>query len=187
MHPKNQQSQVATLQTQRLTIRPLQESDIPAVQRNFEDWETVRFLTSAVPWPYPPNGAMQWYRDVVVPGQGITNWSWAICLKESPEQLVGVIELFRDRASHRGFWLDRNFRGNGYMEEAARAVNEHAFTVLGFEKLNFDNAMGNIPSRRIKEKTGAKLIGVRPASLVDTTIKEMEHWELTKEAWLANR
>lgn len=73
------------------------------------------------------------------------------------------------------------------MEEAARAVNEHAFTVLGFEKLNFDNALGNIPSRRIKEKTGAKLICVRPASLVDTTIKEMEVWELTKEAWLANR
>jgi RimJ/RimL family protein N-acetyltransferase len=177
-------NQVPTLNTERLTLRPVKESDVPAVQKNFEDWDTVRFLNAAVPWPYPENGAAEWYKNILLPGQGESQWTWAICLKESPQQLIGVIELFREgRPSNRGFWLDRDYRGRGYMEEAANAVNEYAFMTLGFEKLYFDNALGNIASRRIKEKTGATLIRVDEAKFVDPSLTQLERWELTKESW----
>lgn len=179
---------VPTLHTERLTLRAVQRADIPAVQRNFEDWSTVRFLNSAIPWPYPENGASVWYETMLLPGQGITNWTWAICLKDSPDELIGIIELIQDsRPSNRGFWLDRNHRGNNYMAEAAAVVNDYAFNVLGFDKLIFDNAVGNVPSRKVKEKTGATFIGIVKATFVDPRITEMEHWELTKEAWQAHR
>ena len=95
------------------------------------------------------------------------------------------MELFREgRPSNRGFWLDRDYRGRGYMEEAANAVNEYAFMTIGFEKLYFDNALGNMASRRIKEKTGATLIRVvDEAKFVDPSLTQLECWELTKESW----
>jgi RimJ/RimL family protein N-acetyltransferase len=56
---------------------------------------------------------------------------------------------------------------------------------LGFEKMVLGNALGNDRSRRVKEKTGAKLIGVEPAQFVDPAYTEHELWELTKDAWKA--
>lgn len=156
-----------------------------SIQRNFKDWSTVRFLNAAVPWQYPKDGAAEWCRNIVVPGQGEFRWSWAICLRESPHQLIGVIELFREGFSNRGFWLDRDYRGHRYMEKAANAVNECAFNRLGFQKLLLDNALGNMPSRRVKDREGATLIRVAEASFVDKSIAQKEYWELTKESWQA--
>jgi RimJ/RimL family protein N-acetyltransferase len=62
-------------------------------------------------------------------------------------------------------------------------INDYAFNKLGFEKLVFANAVGNLKSRRIKEKTGAKFIGIRPSKYVDPKYKEQEIWELTKKDW----
>ena len=42
-----------TLSTPRLTLRPLQLEDAPAIQALFPQWEIVRHLASRVPWPYP--------------------------------------------------------------------------------------------------------------------------------------
>jgi RimJ/RimL family protein N-acetyltransferase len=120
--------------------------------------------------------------------QGTEKWTWAICQKEAPNDLIGVIELFREgRPSHRGFWLDRQHWGKGYMQEASDAVNEFAFTTLGFERLVFDNAVGNTRSARIKEKSNARFLGVYDAKFVDPTVTKIEHWELTKEMWLKTR
>ena len=69
------------------------------------------------------------------------------------------------------------------MTEAVEPVMNYAFDGLGFTKLIFANAVGNRKSRRIKEKTGARLIDVRPAKFVNPAYTEHEVWELTKEEW----
>ncbi len=69
------------------------------------------------------------------------------------------------------------------MQEASDAVNEFAFTTLGVERLVFDNAVGNTRSARIKEKSGARFLGVSDAKFVDPTVTKIECWELTREAW----
>lgn len=180
----HQPPEVPTLYTSRLVLRPLCESDLPAVQKNFEDYETVRYLAAVVPWPYPRDGALTWFRDIATPGQVQDHWTWAIALKEASSELIGLIELFQQaRPSNRGFWLTRSLWGRGYMSEAVEAVNDYAFDVLGFERLLLDNALGNARSARIKDKTGARLIEVVDAKFVDPSITKMERWELTKEAW----
>jgi [ribosomal protein S5]-alanine N-acetyltransferase len=45
------------LETRRLTLRPLRQEDVPAIQRRFPRWEVVRYLAAHVPWPYPDDGA----------------------------------------------------------------------------------------------------------------------------------
>lgn len=49
--------------------------------------------------------------------------------------------------------------------------------------LVFANAVGNDRLRRVKEKTGARLIEVRAAKFVDPTYTEHETWELNKQDW----
>ena len=69
------------------------------------------------------------------------------------------------------------------MTEAIAPTLDFAFGELGFEKLIFSNAVGNDRSRRIKEKTGARLIDIRPRGFVDPRYTEQEIWEMGKAAW----
>jgi len=48
--------QPPVFKTSRLILKPVSITDIPAYQKYFVDFEVIRFLSSAVPWPYPENG-----------------------------------------------------------------------------------------------------------------------------------
>ena len=170
--------------TNRLVLRGVQISDSESYQKNFADYEVIQHLSHLVPWPYPENGVYEFLKNVILPEQGIVRWTWAIFLKEDKEEVIGVVDLWRKGCpENRGFWLAKKHWGNGYMTEAVEPVMDYAFRNLGFEKLVFANAVGNIRSRRIKEKTGAKLIEVRPAKFVNPKYTEHEIWELTKDNW----
>lgn len=158
--------------------------DLSDYEKHFVDYEVIRNLSAAVPWPYPKDGIRDFLEQVILPAQGKDRWVWGLFLKENPKELMGCIDLWREgRPEHRGFWLGKKFWGRGYMTEAVRPVMDYAFANLGFECLIFSNAVGNRKSRRVKEKTGARFIGVRPAKFVDPALTEAETWELTKAAW----
>src|SRR5438046_332628 len=108
------------LETERLILRPLVLSDHVAIQKYFPHWEIVQYLNHLVPWPYPDNGAYEFLKYVALPGMEAGNqWLWGIIPKEGPNEVVGVIHLRRqDKDGHRGFWLAREFQGQGYMTEA---------------------------------------------------------------------
>ncbi len=175
---------VPTFETKRLILREVVEADIPSYQKNFADYEIIRHLNAAVPWPYPPNGVETFLRTLIFPNQGKNHWLWGVFLKEQPEELVGCVDLWRQgKPEHRGFWLARRLWGQGLMTEAVRPVMDYAFGPLGFETLIFANALGNARSRRVKEKTGARLLRVESAKFVDPALTQHEIWELTKEEW----
>lgn len=174
--------------TDRLILKPVTEADIPCYEKHFIDYEVIRHLASAVPWPYPENGVESWVKNVILPSQGKDRWVWGIFLQTRPAKLIGVVDLWENgKPENRGFWLGRKFWGKGIMTEAVIPITEFAFTKLGFEKLVFSNAKGNDRSRRVKEKTGAKLIRVEPMTFVDPIYNEHEIWELTKENWLKHQ
>lgn len=175
---------IPTFETKRLILKDISEKDIPAYQKHFVDYEIVSQLSSAVPWPFPADGIENFVINMILPHQGLDRWFWGIFLKENPEELIGGVDLWRNpRPENRGFWLGRKFWGKGYMTESVIPVTDYAFNVLGFDKLVFSNALGNEKSRRVKEKTGARLIGTRPAKFVDPNYSEAETWELSKEDW----
>ena len=68
------------------------------------------------------------------------------------------------------------------MTEAVKAVNEYAFTKLGFEKIRTSHAAPNIGSRRIKEKTGSRHVGMWEEKFVGGVFPA-EIWELTRDDW----
>jgi ribosomal-protein-alanine N-acetyltransferase len=173
-----------TFETKRLVLREVTLEDAPAYQRNFADYEVVRFLSHRVPWPYPENGVAEFLRDLVLPHLGRDRWLWGICLKENPGEVIGAVDLWREgRPEHRGFWLAKRFWGRGFMAEAVVPVMDYAFSDLGFGKIVLSNALGNTQSRRIKEKTGARYVGLRDFQFVDPSFTQSELWEITKEEW----
>ncbi len=177
-----------TLTTDRLILRGVTAADAPAYQKYFNDYEVIRQLGHHVPWPYPENGAADFIQNVILPEQDNDKWVWAIFLKTYPTEAIGAVDLWRKGSpENRGFWLGRPFWGQGLMTEAVTIVMDYAFDELGFETLIFSNAKGNIGSRRVKEKTGAKLIDVQPGKMVDPIYTEVEIWELHKYEWQAYR
>jgi len=71
------------------------------------------------------------------------------------------------------------------MTEAVFPITDYAFDSLGFERLVFCKAAGNERSRRVKEKTGARVLRTEPAKFVNRAYTNREIWELTKDEWRA--
>jgi len=171
-------------ETERLFLRGVEASDIPTYQRNFADYEVIQHLSHKVPWPFPENGVRDFLEAVIWPKQGINRWAWALFEKEKRDEVIGIVDLWREGCpENRGFWLAKKHWGKGFMTEAVNPVMDYAFNELGFEKLVFSNAVGNVRSRRVKEKTGARFLEVRPAKFVSPQYTEQEVWELKKEDW----
>lgn len=175
---------IPQFETERLILKGVTMQDSPAYLKHFVDYEVIRFLSDIVPWPYPEDGVEYYLKNVILPNQGKGKWMWGIYLKSNVGELIGAIELWKDgKPENRGFWLAKKHWGRGIMTEANYPILKYAFDALGFEKLIFANAVGNMASRRVKEKTRCTFIGVQPAKFVDPKLTEQELWELTKENW----
>lgn len=136
------------IETPRLLLRPLELADAEQTQPLFARWEIVRYLNSKVPWPYPPDGAHAYFRNVALPAVARNEaWHWTLRLKEQPGQLIGGVCLLKSKDENRGFWLGLPWQGRGLMAEAADAVTDFWFDRLGFPLLRAPKAIANIERR----------------------------------------
>lgn len=178
---------VPSLETRRLWLRPLTLDDADQIQALFARWEIVRLLAAVVPWPYPPDGALAFCRDVALPQMARGEaWHWTLRLKDEPAQVVGSISLMKNEHNNRGFWIGLPWQGRGLATEAAEAVTDYWFDVLKFPVLRAPKAVANIASRRISEKLHMRLVGVEEHDLVSGRLPA-EVWEITAEEWRARR
>ena len=176
------------LRTERLLLRPLQIEDAAQAQVLFAQWEVVKHLNARVPWPFPDDGVLSYYRDDALPAiERGEEWHWTLRLRQLPEQLIGSIALIRNGRINRGFWLGLAWQRQGLMTEAVMAVNDYwFFDVLGFSVLRAPKAGANVASRRISEKTGMRMIGTEESDYVSGRLMT-EIWEITAEEWREKR
>lgn len=189
MPPASFMPPTPVLQTPRLVLRPVRSKDAPVIQRRFPRWEVVRWLNARIPWPYPADGAAAYVAACLEEMARGEKSHWAIIPKSGPADLIGIIELWPDDGisrSQRGFWLDPEFQGKGLMTEAAERVTQYALCDLGWPHLWLTNAQDNHPSRRIKEKQGARLVDLMIGEHVGGRGPQMV-WLLRREDWLARR
>lgn len=175
------------LETARLLLIPLQLDDAVQIQAVFPCWEIVQYLASVVPWPYPPDGAEVFVRDIALPAVARGDeWIWTLRLKRRPARIIGVIGLKRGEDENRGFWLDPRWQGRGLMTEAVEIVTDFWFDVLGFDRLRVPKAMANVASRRISEKTGMRVVALVDRDYVSGRLPG-EVWEVTADEWRRRR
>jgi len=179
---------IARLETPRLELRPLELADAEQAQRLFPKWEVVQFLDSnRVPWPYPDDGALTYYRDCVLPAmERGEEWHWSLRLKTAPHQVIGCIALMKAENNNRGFWLGLPWQRQGLMSEAVDVVTDYWFNELGFPVMRVPKAVANTASRRISEKNGMRVVAVEERDYVAGRFPT-ETWEITASEWRAHR
>lgn len=142
--------------TDRLIIRHLQTSDLDALQAIFGDAEVMQFGpgVQTVEW------MRKWLHDCLehtYPTYGVG--PYAVTLQPNGE-MIGYCGLFHfpdiggQPEIEIGYRLARRYWGAGYATEAARAVRDYAFTVIGLSRLIAMIDPGNTASIRVAEKLG---------------------------------
>lgn len=174
------------MQTPRLLFEPLALEDAAQVQPLFAQWEVVKYLADVVPWPFPPDGAFVFYRDVALPAMERGDaWHWTLRRKETPGQIIGSVSLTKGD-TNRGFWLGLPWQGRGLMTEAAERATDFWFDGLGFPLMRVPKAIANAASRRISEKQGMRVVAVEERGYVCGRLPS-EIWEITAEEWKARQ
>lgn len=180
---------VTPLETPRLKLRPIEFDDHKWVQQHFPVWEVVRYMLAGnVPWPYPDDGALQFFNAKIMPKtQSGELQAWAIIEKASNTP-IGVLNLKPgiSGGGNRGFWLGTPWHGKGYMSETVRVTTDYAFDTLGMPKLVLNNAKENTASAKLKINADATLLREEEMDFIAGRMTA-QWWELTPERWRASR
>ena len=177
---------IPSLETPRVLLRPLELADADQTQGLFPHWDVVKHLNSRIPWPYPPDGARQFYEQVELPAMARgEHWTWSIRLKSDPDRLIGSISLMKGD-ENRGFWLGLPWHGQGLMTEASDAATDFWFNTLKYPVLRVPKAIANAASRRISEKQGMRVVATVERDYVSGRLPA-EIWEITAEEWNRRR
>ena len=147
------------LETDRLSLREMTPSDLPAICRVLQDRETMYAYEhafsdeEAAAWL---NNQLRRYRE---DGFGL----WAAVLKESGE-IIGQCGLTwqnvdETRVVEVGYLFERAHWHKGYATEAAIACKEYAFDVLGSEKVYSIIRDNNYASQGVAKRNGMHLCG----------------------------
>ena len=143
------------LYTRRLILRFWEEQDAPALYRQAKDPD----IGYPAGWP-----AHKSIRDSVYVIRNVLSGAecYAVCLKED-DVPIGAIELKLHGHSNMtgvenecevGYWIGKDYWGQGYIPEAAEELLRRAFEELSMVAVWCGYYVGNSNSKRVQEKLG---------------------------------
>ena len=176
---------IPTLETERLVLRPFIAEDAPAVQRLAGD-RAVADTTERIPHPYEDGMAEAWITTHPQQFQDREECTFAIILRETSE-LIGAVGLTLTTSHARGefgYWIGREYWSRGYCTEAARAVVEFGFLVLGLHRIEAQHLTRNPASGRVMEKLGMQHEGrLCQHTLKWDVFEDVDIYGLLRENW----
>ena len=149
------------LTTERLVLRPHRIDDAPVMASLLESGDITARLEYLI-WPYDTGIADQWLEGLPARREPGAVY-FAATLRETgdPRQAgdyIGDIGLSSvDTGSARaelGYWFGKPYWGRGYGTEAARAVIDYGFNVLGLNRIWATHFHTNPASGRVMQKIG---------------------------------
>ena len=177
------------IKTERLILRPWTEADAESLFEYAKDPAVGPIAGWCV------HTSVENSRDIIRQVLSADE-TYAVCLKED-DRAVGSIGLIPPAQSQAkasgtqleiGYWIGVPFWGNGYIPEAVRALQKHAFEDLGCSAMWCGYYDGNEKSKRAQEKCGFKYHHTeenKPCALMGDF--RTEHFTyLTKEEWEQN-
>jgi len=157
---------VPTLESERLILRGLVETDAHEVQRLAGAFE-IADTTLNIPHPYEDGLAESWIKgqqETARLGKGL---AFAIVLK-SENRLVGVMSLMGIETGHQaelGYWVGLPYWGSGICTEAGHLVVDYALGDLGLLRLYARHLSRNPSSGRVLKKLGFEFEGSQHAQI----------------------
>ena len=176
-----------TLETERLILRPWEETD---AEECFKDAKDPRVGPIA---GWRAHTSVENSRQVIRNVLAVPE-TYAIVLKETGKP-IGSIGLHRNDLAEKpedmelGYWLGVPYWGRGLMPEAAQELLRHAFEDLRLARVWCGYYEGNEKSKRVQEKLGFRYQWTSENAPVpqmgETRVGHVNL--LTKEEWSAGR
>lgn len=144
------------LKTRRLVLRGYTRSDAPRIQALAGDRE-VASTTLNIPHPYEDGMAEAWIATHAAEWEQKVRMPLAITTKA--DGLVGGVGLnlkFDHAHAELGYWIGVPYWNRGYATEAAGAIVDHAFSVLGLHRVFAHHFARNPGSGRVMQKLGMR-------------------------------
>jgi RimJ/RimL family protein N-acetyltransferase len=137
-------------------LRRVTLDDAPALQALASDGRVAE-MTSAIPHPYPPDGAATFIRSLEQAA------SVDLVIERKEEQtVIGMISLRPLdgwAVAELGYYIGVPYWHQGYATEAVRRLVDYGFAGLDVRRYVNHVFAGNLASARVLEKTGHVRIG----------------------------
>ena len=146
----------STLETKRLILRPMLESDLEALLLIFTDLKVMAAFNHP---PFSREQMQRWLQRNLDHQKEFGYGLFSILLKETGELIgdCGLEQMEDQGAAELGYDFRSDFWNQGYATEAACAVRDYAFDVLKLPHLISLIRVGNLSSKRVAEKVGMTL------------------------------
>jgi len=177
-----------TLFTPRLTLRFLNEADIPAAYEIFSHPEVMRY------WSYPAwterSQAQEWLIHIQE-GYHTGNTLQLAIERNTDLILIGTCTLYQFHVASRraeiGYALGRPYWGSGYMHEALQMLLRYAFETLNLNRLEADIDPRNLASASVLERLGFVKEGLlQERWIVNEEVSDTALYGLLRREWQAS-
>jgi len=173
------------LQTGRLLLRPLRETDAPSLLAIFSDAKFMHFGTTP-PWNSIDEAHAMIHRDVkaMASGERIRLGVERV----ADQALIGICTLFAwdkaCRSAEVGYGLISHAWGQGYMHEALVALLDFGFSELNLNRVEADIDPRNIGSAKSLERIGFTKEGhLRENCVVNGVLTDSARYGLLLREW----
>ena len=181
--------EVPTLTYGLLTLRPLEEKDIPNIFKSCQDPVIPKF--TRVPVDYTLAHAEFFVREKTPKSIAEkTELAFAIDYGNGADkEFAGVISFHSmdlpDLVAELGYWIGAGVRGKGVGTTAARMLTNFGFESMGFERIEALGDVENSLSRRLLESAGYTLEGIlrKKSRRYDGSQIDMAMYSALREEW----
>lgn len=172
-----------TLETERLRIRPYDETDIPELLPLVGSRE-VAATTLRIAHPYTEQDARDFLALTREPGK-----LWlAITLRADGRQIGGIGLRIEEQHRHAelGYWLGVPYWGQGYATEAGREMLRYGFEEVNLHRIFATHFKHNPASGRVLKKLGMRYEGCQRQHLQKLgEFVDSEMYGLLRHEWKA--
>lgn len=152
----------AELETQRLAIRPWRKDDRAALEQMVRDTEMMRYVTQGRIWSDQAVDELLERQRRHLDRHGVC---FAATTLKSSGEVIGLVGLQQlDSGDFElGWWIWKDYWGQGYATEAARAFVDHAREVMNLTTLVAVIDPPNAASKAVAEKLGMRFECIKSA------------------------
>ena len=167
------------LETERLVLRPMSDSDYKSLQEVISDPETMKYYAA----PYDEAGVQKWI-DWCKASQAKRGFSlWSVILKETGQMIgdCGVsMQIIDDETRPEiGYHLNKKYHHQGIGKEMTQAVRDYFFTHFNDNEVYSYMDKDNLPSYKTAEANGMTYLH----NYITKDEEECRVYRITRSEW----
>ena len=173
------------LKTKRLVLRPFSLDDAQAM---YDNWASDPQVTRFMNWPTHEN--IEVTRAILaewVPQyQNPSYYHWCITLDSEPVGAISILNIQeRSMAGELGYNIGQKWWRQGITSEAAQAVLDFAFGVVGFHRIEAIHAVANPGSGGVMKKCGMRYEGSARQKYLSSrgVFEDCDQYAILREDW----